>query len=77
MGEHLRTWSETEYTNAGEVMQNVGKIQEGDAKKRYQGGRGRGREREREREEGGRGKGSLDRARKHTLLPLNSTHIST
>ena len=34
MGEHLRTWSETEYTNAGEVMQNVGKIQEGDAKKR-------------------------------------------
>ena len=36
MGEHLRTWSETEYTNAGEVMQNVGKIQEGDAKKRYQ-----------------------------------------
>ena len=34
MGQHLKTWSETEYTNAGEVMQNVGKIQEGDAKKR-------------------------------------------
>ena len=34
MGEHLRTWSEKEYTNAGEVMQNVGKTQEGDAKKR-------------------------------------------
>ena len=42
MGEHLRTWSETEYTNAGEVMQNVGKIQEGDAKKRYQKERWRG-----------------------------------
>jgi hypothetical protein len=49
MGEHLRTWSETEYTNAGEIMQNVGKIQEGDAKKRYQGGR------EGERERGGGG----------------------
>ena len=57
MGEHLRTWSETEYTNAGEVMQNVGKIQEGDAKKRYR--KERGGERERERE----GKGSFDTAR--------------
>ena len=28
MGEYLRTWSEIEYTNAGEVMQNVGKLQE-------------------------------------------------
>ena len=34
MGEHLRVWSETEYTNAGEVMQNVGKLQEEDAKAR-------------------------------------------
>ena len=45
MGEHLRTWSETEYTNAGEVMQNVGKTQEEDAKRRFV-----LRERERERE---------------------------
>ena len=35
MGEHLKTWSETEYTNAGEVMQNVGKLQEQDSKSRY------------------------------------------
>lgn len=35
MGEHLRVWSETEYTNAGEVMQNVGKLQEEDAKARW------------------------------------------
>ena len=60
MGEHLRTWSETEYTNAGEVMQNVGKIQEGDAKKRYQ------KERWREGKEGGR-------EREHILFPLTST----
>ena len=34
MGEHLRTWSETEYTNAGEVMQNVGKVEDNDSKNR-------------------------------------------
>jgi len=36
MGEFLATWSETEYTNAGEVMQNVGKLQKSDSKNRYQ-----------------------------------------
>ena len=67
MGEHLRTWSETEYTNAGEVMQNVGKIQEGDAKKRYQ----------REGEEGEREREGEFKQRKHTtLLPLNGARIS-
>ena len=34
MGEHLNVWSETEYTNAGEVMQKVGKLQQQDAKAR-------------------------------------------
>lgn len=35
MGDFLKTWSETEYTNAGEVMQNVGKLQNTDSKNRY------------------------------------------
>ena len=35
MGDFLTTWSETEYTNAGEVMQNVGKLQRSDSKNRY------------------------------------------
>ena len=34
MGRYLMTWSETEYTNAGEVMQNVGKMQESDSQAR-------------------------------------------
>ena len=34
MGEHLNVWSETEYTNAGEVMQKVGKLQQQDGKAR-------------------------------------------
>ena len=34
MGEYLGAYSETEYTNAGEVMQSVGKLQEQDAKAR-------------------------------------------
>ena len=34
MGEYLRVWSETEYTNAGEVMQNVGRLQQEDSKTR-------------------------------------------
>ena len=34
MGDFLKTWSETEYTNAGEVMQNVGKLQGSDSKNR-------------------------------------------
>lgn len=35
MGRYLMTWSETEYTNAGEVMQNVGKMQGNDSQARY------------------------------------------
>ena len=35
MGRYLTNWSETEYTNAGEVMQNVGRLQESDSQARY------------------------------------------
>ena len=34
MGRYLMTWSETEYTNAGEIMKNVGKMQENDSQAR-------------------------------------------
>ena len=34
MGEFLSAYSENEYTNAGEVMKKVGKIEERDAKAR-------------------------------------------
>ena len=34
MGEYLSAYSELEYTNAGEVMQNVGKLQLAQAKER-------------------------------------------
>ena len=51
MGEFLKTWSETEYTNAGEVMQSVGALQEKNCKTRWEGpmvgwvgGEGRGRQ---------------------------------
>ncbi len=44
MGDFLKTWSETEYTNAGEVMQNVGKLQNSDSRNRLHiwGGVGKG-----------------------------------
>ena len=38
MGEYLSAYSELEYTNAGEVMQNVGKLQQAQAKERSVGG---------------------------------------
>ncbi len=37
MGRYLVRSSETEYTNAGEIMQNVGKMQENDSQARYSG----------------------------------------